>query len=140
MIMISVSNQIETDTETEVSPGVSKKAALAVFEVVLINFLSQLEATDSEITTKVRQSVRTQVSLNLSSLAERQRLNSWIMGNTDKLQVNISMDDMQHCVHHAYMSACDYFGPTRADVMLANAVKASEALTAAKEFDPRNLL
>jgi hypothetical protein len=138
--MISVSNHIETDTETQVSPAASKQAALAVFEEVLLNFLSQLEATDSEITMKVRQSVRTQVSLNLTSLTERQRLNSWIMGYTDKLQVDISLDDMQHCIHHAYMSACDHFGPNRADVMLSNAVKAGETMPAAKEFDPRNLL
>ena len=85
---------------------------------------------------KLRQSVRTQMSLSLSSLVERQRLNSWIMGYTDKLQVDISVSDMQHCVHHAYMTACDYFGPTKSDVMLSSAVKASEALPAAKEFAP----
>lgn len=138
--MISVSNQIETDAETQVTTHESKNAALEVFECVLLNFLRQLEAIDAEITTKLRHSVRTQVSLSLSSLVERQRLNSWIMGYTDKLQVDITMEDMQHCIHHAYMSACDYFGPTQADTILSKSIKACESLAAAREFAPRNLL
>lgn len=138
--MISASNQVEVDAEAQVLTVEQKNAAIEVFESILFNFLRQLEAIDAEITKKLRQTVRTQVSLNLSSLVERQRLNSWIMGYTDKLQVVISINDMQHCVHHAYMSACDYFGPSRADVILSNAVKYSETLPAAKEFAPRNLL
>ena len=138
--MINSSNQIETDAETSVPTIKPKNAALEVFEAVLSSFLRQLEAIDPKITMKLRQSVRTQMSLSLSSLVERQRLNSWIMGYTEKLQVDISVSDMQHCVHHAYMTACDYFGPTKSDVMLSSAVKASEALPAAKEFAPRKLL
>lgn len=138
--MISVNNQFEANAESQAPTCEPKNAALEVFECLLLNFLGQLEAIDSGITMKVRHTVRTQVSLSLSSLVERQRLNSWIMGYTNKLQVNINLDDMQHCIHHAYMSACDFFGPTRADVILSNAVKATESLPAAKEFAPRNLL
>ncbi len=139
--MISASNQAEANAEAqEVLTVEQENAATAVFERILSNFLRQLEAIDPKVTNKLRQTVRTQVSLSLSSLVERQRLNSWIMGYTDKLQVVISINDMQHCIHHAYMSACDYFGPTRADVILSNAVKYSETLPAAKVFAPRNLL
>lgn len=138
--MITISKEIELDTEAQVTARPLKNAALEVFECVLFNFLQRMDAIDTDITKKLRQSVRTQVSLNLSSLVERQRLNSWIMGYTDKLQVEISMNDMQLCIHHAYMSACDYFGPTQADMMLSNAVKGCESLPVAKEFAPRNLL
>lgn len=126
------------DKNEIVSPNTANPA-LPVFDAVMTMFLKQLEVLDQTVTKKLRQSILSQVSLRLSSLAERQKLNAWLTGNEDKLDINIGLVDMQHCLHHTYRSACDYFGPTEADELLAKAVSETETLPVAIEFSPQRL-
>ena len=110
--------------------------ALPVFDAVMTVFLDQLEALDQKVTKKLRQSILSQISLRLSSLKERQKLNAWLTGRADKLDINIGMVDMQHCLNHTYHSACVYFGPTEAEELFAKAVAETEALPIAESFSP----
>jgi hypothetical protein len=73
-------------------------------------------------------------------LEERQQLNAWMEGQTDQLLVKISVVNMQHCIHHAYISASDLFGPSRADEIISMAIKDTESISIAREFAPSNLL
>lgn len=114
--------------------------ALPVFEAIMNEFLNQLDAIDQKVTKKLRQSIFAQVSLRLSSLVERQHLNAWIMGSADQLKINIGVADMQNCIHHAYHSACESFGPSETDELLAQAVKQTETMSIAREFSPHKLL
>jgi len=138
--MINASEQVSPLSEAQIEIRTSANTALPVFASVLKQFLIQLELIDTKVTSKLRQSVRAQISLCLSSLEERQNLNAWMIGNTDQLQVKIDLVKMQNCIHHAYMSACDYFGPGRADEILSQVIKDTENLPIAREFAPGNLL
>jgi len=138
--MMNASEQVSPLGEVQIETHTIAKTAQPVFASVLKQLLIQLESIDAKVTRKLRQSVLAQISLCLSSLEERQNLNAWIEGNTDQLQVKIEVVDMQHCIHHAYISACDYFGPTRADEILTQVIKDTESLPIAREFAPSNLL
>ena len=132
--------QVSPLAETQIDTHMVVNAALPVFASVLKQFLLQLDLIDAKVTRKLRQTVLAQISLCLSSQEERQNLNAWISGNTDQLQVKIGLVNMQNCIHHAYMSACDYFGPSRADEILTQVIKDTESLPIAREFAPANLL
>jgi len=138
--IMNASEQFSPVTESLIEAHRGNSPALPVFAAVLKQFLGQLESVDARVTKKLRQSVLAQISLCLSSLKERQHLNAWIEGNADQLQVDIGVVDMQHCIHHAYMGACDYFGPSRADEILTKAIKDTESMPIAKEFAPSNLI
>lgn len=116
-----------------------KNVALPVFAAVLKQFLQQLETVDPKITQKVRQSVLAQISLCLSSKEERQRLNAWLRGNVEELEVELNLINMQQSIHHAYIWTSDYFGPVRADELLTSAINKTESLPIAREFAPANL-
>lgn len=137
---MNASEQVSPLVESQIETHIVANTALPVFASVLKQFLNQLELIDSKVTRKLRQSLLAQISLCLSSLEERQNLNAWIVGKTDLLEVKIGVVDMQHCIHHAYISACDYFGPTRADEILTQVIKDTESLPGAREFAPSNLL
>jgi hypothetical protein len=137
--MMNVSEQVTLTNQNEMDSSSTVNPALPVFVAVMTVFLNQLEALDQKVTKKLRQSILSQVSLRLSSLAERQKLNAWLTGSADKLDINIGLVDMQHCLHHTYHSACVYFGPTEADVLLAKAVSETETLPIATEFSPQKL-
>ena len=136
--MMNVSEQVSLIDKNKMDSPNTVNPALPVFDAVMTVFLKQLEALDQKVTKKLRQSILSQVSLRLSSLAERQKLNAWLTGSADKLDINIELVDMQHCLHHTYHSACVYVGPTEADVLLAKAVSETEALPIAMEFSPQN--
>lgn len=138
--MMNASEQISPVIDSQIEVHRVTSPALAVFAAVLKLFLTQLESVDARVTKKLRQSVLAQISLCLSSLKERQHLNAWMEGNTDQLEVEIGVVDMQHCIHHAYMGACNYFGPSRADELLSKAIKDTEDMPIAKEFAPSNLI
>lgn len=120
--------------------SVVKNIALPVFATVLNQFLHQLESVEPKITQKLRQSVLAQISLCLSSKEERQRLNAWLRGDVEQLEVDLNLLNMQQSIHHAYLGASDYFGPARADELLTTAVKQTESLPIAREFAPANLI
>lgn len=138
----SINPEIQFDSLNEsFQPNSSvKNVALPVFDAVLKQFLKQLEALDPKITKKLRQSILAQISLCLSSKEERQRLNAWLRGNVDGLEVELNLLSMQQSIHHAYIGACDYFGPVRADELLTTAIKETEGLPIAREFAPANLI
>jgi hypothetical protein len=138
--MMNVSEQVSPLAEAQIETDTVTNIALPVFASVLKQFLFQLDSIDAKVMRKLRQTVLAQISLCLSSLEERQNLNAWISGNTDQLQINIGLVNMQNCVHHAYISACDYFGPSRADQILTQVIKETENLPIAREFAPGNLL
>ena len=131
-----VSPVLDPQTETQSVTN----TALPVFAYVLKRFLSQLDAIDAKATRKLKQSMLAQISLSLSSKEERQQLNAWMEGQTDQLLVKISVVNMQHCIHHAYISASDFFGPSRADEIISMAIKDTESMSIAREFAPSNLL
>ena len=137
--MMNVSEQVTLIDEDQVDSHETVNLALPVFDAVMTVFLKQLDAVDQKVTKKLRQSILSQISLRLSSLAERQQLNAWLTGTADKLEINIGLVDMQHCLHHAYHSACEFFGPTEADELLAKAVTETEAMPIAMEFSPQKL-
>lgn len=114
--------------------------ARPVFAAVLKKYLSQLESIEPKITQKLRQSVLAQISLCLANKEERQRLNAWLRGNVDQLEVELNLRNMQQSIHHTYLGACDYFGPARADEILTRAIKETESLPIAHEFAPANLI
>ena len=126
--MMNVSEQVSPLAEAQIETDTVTNIALPVFASVLKQFLFQLDSIDAKVMRKLRQTVLAQISLCLSSLEERQNLNAWISGNTDQLQINIGLVNMQNCVHHAYISACDYFGPSRADQILTQVIKETENL------------
>ncbi len=138
--MMNVSEQVSPLAEAQIETDTVTNTALPVFASVLKQFLFQLDSIDAKVMRKLRQTVLAQISLCLSSLEERQNLNAWISGNTDQLQINIGLVNMQNCVHHAYISACDYLGPSRADQILTQVIKETENLPIAREFAPGNLL
>lgn len=138
--MMNAGKQVDLVVETQTDNHGSDNEALPVFEAIMTSFLTQLDAIDQKVTKKLRQSIFAQVSLRLSSLVERQHLNAWIMGSADQLQINIGLVDMQNCIHHAYHSACESFGPSETDELLAQALKQTEAMPIAKEFAPSKLL
>ena len=138
--MMNASEQVSPLAEAQIETHTVTNTALPVFASVLKQFLLQLDSIDAKVMRKLRQTVLAQISLCLSSLEERQNLNAWMIGNTDQLQVKIGLVNMQNCIHHAYMSACDYFGPGRADEILTKVIKDTENLPIAREFAPGNLL
>jgi hypothetical protein len=138
--IMNASEQVSPLAEVQIETHTAANMALPVFATVLKQFLIQLELIDAKVTRKLRQSVLAQISLCLSSLEERQNLNAWIIGNTEQLQIKIGLVNMQNCIHHAYISACDYFGPSRADEILNQIIKDTESLPIAREFAPGNLL
>ncbi len=137
---MNAGKQVDLVVETQTDNHGAVNEALPVFEAVMTSFLTQLDAIDQKVTKKLRQSIFAQVSLRLSSLVERQHLNAWIMGSADQLQINIGVVDMQNCIYHAYHSACESFGPSETDELLAQAVKQTEAMPIAREFAPSKLL
>ncbi len=137
---MSAGEQVVLVNENQTDPLNIANPALSVFETMVTIFLTRLEELDQKVTKKLRQSILDQVSLRLSTLAERQRLHAWIMGTSDRLEINIEVGDMQNCVHHAYHSACEYFGPGETDKLLTQALKQTEGMPVAKDFSPRNLL
>lgn len=114
--------------------------ARPVFAAVLKHYLTQLESIDVKITQKLRQSVLAQISLYLANKEERQRLNAWLRGDVEQLEVELNLRNMQQSIHHAYMGVCDYFGPARADELLTTAIKSTESLPIAHAFAPTNLI
>ena len=137
---MNASKQVSPIVDPHIETQSVTNTALPVFANVLKRFLKQLDATDAKVTRKLRQSMLAQISLSLSSLEERQQLKAWLEDHTDQLQVKISVVNMQHCIHHAYISASDLFGPSRADEIISIAIKETESLPIAREFAPSNLL
>ncbi|MDH3949142.1 MAG: hypothetical protein OEU74_09300 [Gammaproteobacteria bacterium] len=137
--MMNAGEQVALIDEGQTDRFEAVNAALPVFESTLTVFLNQLDAIDQKVTKKLRQSILAQVSLRLSSQIERQHLNAWITGSADRLEINIGVGDMQNCIHHAYHSACEYFGPTKTDEFLSKAVKHTETLPIAMGFSPHKL-
>lgn len=135
--MMNVSEQANLIDKNEIDSPNTANPALPVFDAVMTIFLKQLEALDQKVTKKIQQSILSQVSLRLSSLTERQKLNAWLSGSTDKLDINIGLVDMQHCLRHTYQSACVYFGLTEADELLAKAISETETSPIATEFSPQ---
>ena len=121
--IMNVSEQVNQVVEPQMETQTVTRTALPVFTAVLKHFLNQLESIDTRVTRKLRQSLLSQISLCISSLEERQYLNAWIEGDIEQLVVKIGLADMQHCIHHAYRSACDSFGPTSADEILTKSNK-----------------
>jgi len=138
--MMKAGKRVDLVDEGQTESLEAGKAAMPVFEAMMTTFLNQLNAIDQKVTNKLRQSIFAQVSLGLSTLAERQQLNAWIIGSAEQLQVNIGVADMQNCIHHAYHCACAHFGPNETDDLLAIAVKQTEAMPIAREFAPQKLL
>ncbi len=138
--MMNPGEQAVLKSETQPNCPARASAALPVFESIMTGFLNQLETLDKKVSKKLRQSILAQVSLRLSSLKERQRLNAWISGSAERLEIDIRVSDMQNCIHHAYHYACDNFGPIEADELMANAVKQTESMAIALDFPPRELL
>ena len=135
---MNVGEEINTIDTTPMDSLNTANPALPVFDAVIMAFLKQLDAIDQKITRKLRQSILSQVSLRLSTLAERKSLNAWLTGAADKLDINIELVDMQICLNHAYHSACDYLGPVEADEILEKAVTETEELAISTEFSPSN--
>ena len=135
---MNVGEQINLIDKTPVDGLNTANPALPVFDAVMMAFLKQLDAVDQKITRKLRQSILSQVSLRLSTLAERKSLNAWLTGAADKLDIHLGLVDMQNCLNHAYHSACDYLGPVEADEILEKAVTETEELPIAIEFSPSN--
>lgn len=138
--MMNAGKQVDSVEQGQTESPWAVNAALPVFETIMTTFLNQLDALDQKVTKKLRQSILAQVSLGLSSLTEKQQLNAWIMGYADQLQVNIGVVDMQKCIHHAYHCACEHFGPSETDGLLATAVKQTETMPFARDFAPSRLL
>jgi len=138
--MMNAGKKVDLIVEGQTDSHEADNEALPVFEAIMTAFLNELDAVDQKVTKKLRQSIFAQVSLRLSSLVERQHLNAWIMGSADQLQINIGVVDMQNCIHHAYHSACESFGPSETDELLAQAVKQTETMSIAREFSPHKLL
>ena len=72
---MNVGEQINLIDKTPVDSLNTANPALPVFGAVMMSFLKQLDAVDQKITRKLRQSILSQVSLRLSTLTERKRLN-----------------------------------------------------------------
>jgi hypothetical protein len=47
---------------------------------------------------------------------------------------------MRRILHLAYVLACDYYGPTFADKLLAACIKSAESLPQARRYAPPELL
>ena len=120
-------------------PLETSNPALPVFQTMMTILLTKLEQIDQKAIKKLRQSILAQLSLRLTSLQERQRLNAWIMGSAERLEVNIKVTDMRNCIHHAYRYACDMFGPSEADELLENALAQTECMNITSAFSPRQL-
>lgn len=136
---MSISEQINLVDENRIDNFEVMGQAVPVFDAVLKAFLTQLDTLDIKKTKTLRQSILSQLSLRLSSQLERQRLNAWLTGDADKLEIDLGLADMQNCLVHAYHSVCDSLGPTITDEILAKALRETAELPIAAQFSPTNL-
>jgi hypothetical protein len=111
-----------------------------VFENLYRTFMQLMEVTDYQVAVQLRKFLREKMLYGRSFAMEIQRLNSWLLGITDKLEIELSMDEMKQIIHSAYLGSCEFVGPVKADALMSEAVKIVEKQSGDDEISPRELL
>ncbi len=115
-------------------------AATVVFEVVLRGFCNRLESQSPQgFPACVRYVVTNLPKLRLTPAAEA-GLASFLRRISDRLSEAYGPETMQSLLHLLYVAACEFFGPVKADELLAAAVADAERTPEARLFPPRSLL
>lgn len=115
-------------------------AHTVVFAAMGDALLGALEESDAERAFKVR--VEVMDRLNEMRLPPRQvqAVNRWLMQQSRDLPCDLDVTVLQELLHRVYVRSCELFGPVRVDQALAEATRRAQALPAAQQFEPRQLL
>lgn len=116
------------------------EAAQKVFEQMFQGLLRRVETDDYPVAVQLRKFLREKMLQGETFNMQTQRLNSWILGLKQELDVSLTLERMRRIVHLAYLGSCEYLGPVRADQLLSETVEEVEKKTRGKEFSPRDLL
>lgn len=125
---------------TPVAQPVPSSDGTVVFGYVLGLLLDELHNLHPEHGLKVRMYLLERLpALGLTS-AEVEQMKAWLVQQEASLGGRFSPVAMRGILHLAYVLACDYFGPTCADKLLAAGIKSAESLPQARRYAPRELL
>lgn len=135
--------QIFHGRKLEASSAVKKKKdqkQQMVFENLYKTFMQLMEVTDFQVAGQLRKFLREKMLYGRSFAMEIQRLNSWLLGINNKLEIELAMDEMKQIIHSTYLGSCEYLGPVKTDALMSEAVKIVEKQTGEDDISPRELL
>jgi hypothetical protein len=130
-----------TPADETVLTGAGKRdEATVVFTAILTKFFDRMQDAGPTFCSRIRDLLVDRLSrsnLHPVTLAE---LSGWLATGAPMSDVRLSVESMRRIVNLVYIDACEYFGPTVADHLLAEAARETEKLPEAREFPPRQLL
>lgn len=90
---------------------------------------------------EIRGVLQTNLDMLHLSTTSRIVLDNWLSGKAiDTELLEMTVPSMQRLVNCAYVALCEYFGPVKADKILAGAVRQVSQTPSGRRFHPRNLL
>lgn len=129
----------------DVDPGDNTAAnrqseAQPVFEQLYRILMQQLEVENYPSAMALRKFLREKVLQQEPFGIETRQLNNWLLGIKPELDVVLSMQQMRHIVHQAWLGSCEYLGPVRTDRIFAEAIVEVEKKTRGEGCSPRVFL
>lgn len=111
-----------------------------IFGQVVRGFFDRLEQQNMTTGASCQRYVTDNLHLLRLPMDAEVALAAFVRKRRAALSGNYATDIMQATLHLIYLAACEYYGPVKADELLAEAVAEAERLPESRLFPPRRLL